>query len=236
MKLQQGNSERSDKLEDYSQQVGYEFRNMHQYISASSKLFDENRQELTNQKQEAIKAMKDYDPTDVQVEAHQYDVEIEYYDRFRNVMMNNAFVGAISLFEVLLKNLCEIFVIESQIAPDEINARSYTEKSMKFLTKVVGVDLPENDDRWTSIRMHIDLRNIIVHQNSTVQKTPNRPVPEQPKDYRRVVAFPGVQIVYESETYAFFAVENSDVIVNFCDLAEGYLEDVVGKLWKLLDK
>jgi hypothetical protein len=218
-----------NRLSDLQQLIEYEFRNFTNYLRASHSLFDDQTRKAEVAKKEFIDAIiklksdngGEIDPDspifgrweELSTDSYLTELEIEALRDMQRVFANSSFLFLVALFEGSLKRICDAFITPERISPKNINEQSYAMKARLFLSKVVGITLPD-DPKWLKLRKFLELRNAIAHDNGTVFKHSEKSFANQSDRYKTVYEFKSDLHVFEGDDSITFHIEKIEFIEN----------------------
>lgn len=162
-------------------------------------------------------------------ELYPYEDQHYQYNEFYPTTFNNAtLLSLYSLFEFNLKSICIILHKNEcyKIKLDDLNGRNYIEKSKKYLTLVVNLDLSDLDVIWKEIVKYQQIRNCIVHNNSDIMHQKGDLIEKQPL-YQTIKNNVNLKLNEERGT---FIISNEQFLLDFSDIIEKYLITIIEKL------
>lgn len=158
----------------------------------------------------------------------QYYNYLEFYPATFN---NSTLLSLYSLFEFNFKNLCITLQNNAQfkIKLEDINGQGHIDISRKYINLVAGIDLTELEATWQKIIVYQQLRNCIVHNNSSILKKKNQDIKNiKTLDiYKEIKKNPNLKI---NEGNGTFIISNDQFLLDFLDLIEKYLLSILKKL------
>ncbi|GHN01558.1 hypothetical protein WSM22_30470 [Cytophagales bacterium WSM2-2] len=218
-------------IENISNYIDFEFHALRTFVKQTSDLYDD-------WEKQTIKTFKENESPEIDGQGNVPYMrrwlknQLNTRDQIGGIMLSSGFVSSVSLFEYFLKDICDIMIDKSKITPDEIDGESYIEKSKIFLTKVVGVDLSSDEEKWKILFGYSEIRNKIVHNQSRIKKHKGKREKEQPPLYRKIKEMSGVIFDVQTESSAHFIITEPEFIYNYCTLAEEYLSLTIQKVWQ----
>lgn len=157
--------------------------------------------------------------------------ENQYYqiNEFYPATFNNStLLSLYSLFEFNLKSLCVTLqeCEELKIKLGDINGQGYIDTSNKYLILVADLDLTELKTTWMQITLFQQLRNCIVHNNSSILTKKNQVIKDL-EIYKYIKKNPNLKINKEN---GIFIISDDQFLLDTLDAIEKYLISVIKKL------
>ncbi len=133
-----------------------------------------------------------------------------------------------SIFEGSLKRICDVFVDPAKINPEHLKGPSYTLQAQMFLSRGIGIQLPD-PSKWEQLKKFVQIRNSIIHENAFVQKKAGKSFEGQSDKYKSVMAFKEFLTISENEESLSFTIEDISFIRRFGDGAQLLLNEIATK-------
>lgn len=134
-----------------------------------------------------------------------------------SVLRYSVFTQAYSFLEHALLNYCKDALKDFQltISHKDLNGNGIN-KYHKYLTKVVGLNFPDDTDEWKVIKAYNIIRNCISHALGNIEDTTNQKKITQAVNELKHVHIDNSKISFD-ENFCFEALKN---IKNFLDKLE----------------
>ena len=237
-------SSKSHQISDLISIIGYEYNTFFQYLETSSGMFENNTLNVKREIEEiTLRLAKLSEKIDGDLDSYlnaDYDalnsdlflneIELNAYREMKTMFANSSFVFLVTIFEGALKRLCETVIDLNKVQPKHIKESSYTMQGKIFLSKVIGIKLPD-ESLWARLRQYLELRNMIVHNNATAEKHPGKKIDSQPSGYKNIYSFKGLNIS-EYEEGARFYIEDLEFIREF----GGFSNDIIAQIGAKLEE
>lgn len=155
------------------------------------------------------------------------DEYFQYNEFYPTTFHNSTLISLYSFFEFNLKHICFYLhrIQKFKIKPKDLAGENYIEKSKKYLTLVVGVDLSDLDPIWNELTKFQQLRNCIVHNNSNI-KQKDQKISTHPL-YQFIIKNPNLQL---NENKGTFIINNDQLLLDFSDTIKKYLLSILAKI------
>lgn len=96
---------------------------------------------------------------------------IRYYPQSTTeLFIHSLFISAYSFFEHSLKKLSEIVAIQTNISKRKVLNFEKVHQYFSYLTNDIGLDRNEILETWDKMNIYRDIRNSIMHHNSSIGK------------------------------------------------------------------
>jgi len=152
----------------------------------------------------------------------------EEHDKFHHIFPNffrlSTFIGLYSYFETKLNRLC-YFINERKkyrIKLSDLGGENIIEKSKRYLSLVVGLELNSLNSDWMKITDHQKLRNCFVHGGSDIWTDKNLKLEEQ-RLYSTVKKYPFLEVT----PFGIIFINDDQFLLDFVELQNNYLLKLV---------
>ena len=158
----------------------------------------------------------------------------KYNDTYREMLMHSTFITSFSIFESLFVEICNLIQkeITSKIVLNDLNGKGI-ERCKNYITKVVGIDLSEQNTLWNDISKFNKIRNLIVHNSANINNgghTENK----NPEMLAYIKNHTYLNFKYENMGH--FQIINSKYIIEFCSAAKSYLTSILDEAANMLSQ
>jgi len=191
----------------------------------------ENEKWILDEETKLVKKIDDWeklypDSADYGFDSYDYfEDEIQKISKdFKDTSYSSLLMVAYSYFEVTMKNICietEKY-IDTKIGLEDLKGNNYIEKSKRFLDKVVELDSSDLEEQWNKIKDYQKIRNIIAHNNGRLKDG-------QVNNVERIIRENGNMRI-EDSIQQELKIENSKFILDFCEIADFYIKEIVKKI------
>jgi len=155
-----------------------------------------------------------------------YERRSQVHEIFPNFFRLSTFVGLFSYFEGLLSHLC-YYIHERRnykLRVSDLGGEDIIEKSRRYLTLVVGVDLDDLNSEWTRITDLKKIRNCFVHQGSNIWTDRQAKL-----DKQKLFAVVKKYSLLEVTEYGIVFINDDQFLLNFVKLLQQYLSGLIDK-------
>ncbi|CAN5871787.1 hypothetical protein BH11BAC7_BH11BAC7_14250 [soil metagenome] len=155
------------------------------------------------------------------------EVAQERFDKYFN---NSTFIFLYSAFESDLRQACSGIQREKnyKLGIKDLDGANYIEKSHKFLTKVAELDLAAYNKDWKELRDYQAIRNLIAHNASFL------PVEKHNESVGKII-LNNPYMQFDEETNVFH-ISDIKFLLDFCDTAAQYLDNIANEYEKISPK
>lgn len=212
-------------LEFLSSTIELEAKSFKEYI-LDSRISVKKQQDEFNSK---IDNQMNLNPDGAQ-EIHEF-YEDEYYqfnEFYPSTFNNSTLIMIYSFFEYNLRSMCNYLhrIQGHKISLDDLQGNNYIEKSKKYLTLVVGLNLDDLEMTWNKITKIQNIRNCIVHNNSNIRKSKKQDLKNSDL-YKVIKSNPNLKLNEEKGT---FSISDDQFLIDVIETVEIYLIEIVSKL------
>lgn len=184
-----------------------------------------------------VKAMADNDPANADDIYEHHSEQYEMYDsKYVELANNGALVNAYSFFEYQLKGIhrnLDRFVVNKKGTHKKLSQLSYAENLQMGISAITGLDLSPLDTTWKKLDKYRKIRNLIVHNGSSVNEEEYSLSSKKNIDNRNLVSsFPEIRL--DNSNGDFYIIDEK-LIVDYLDLVAAYFKGLLGILNKLAD-
>lgn len=191
---------------------------------------DETAVVITSEQNKIVKAMNkelkkyEHDYRSQQAIESYYVDDIFKYSDFSNILFSSSFIASCSLFESLLREICIItYPRAHNLTVDDISGKTNVDRYKKFLTKVIELEMTKFDATLNKMKEYHELRNKIVHEYSNYWTNRDKPI-TQSHLHKFVFNNPYLDCPTNDGR---FKIKDKRFILDYCDLAEHYLTEVL---------
>lgn len=138
---------------------------------------------------------------------------------YPNLLNNSMLITIYSYFETKLKVLYEQIVKIIPGLPKLKRNKSLIESYKSYITGNLHINLDDFNDEWNYIVSYKNIRNLIVHNNSTVEEV-NRDMINYINNHE--------YLELNSSNGSVFIIDNK-YLMDFCDLIKIYLDAIYSK-------
>lgn len=197
------------------------------YILENSTTIIKGQEELNKRIENATKYAPEFAD---EVLNYLEDDILQYHHLYPNLFYNSAVIWLYSFFENNLKSVCE-FV--ERTSKQEIKIKDFgnrgIERYEKYLRLVHGVKSEKLESTWSRIQKYEVIRNLIVHNNSSLIN--NREIKEVEKQPKYNVVS-NMNYVVINSTDCTFKITDAKLLIELHDLISEYIVGV----WEEFDK
>jgi hypothetical protein len=109
---------------------------------------------------------------------------------------------------------------------NDLSGQNYIEQGKMYLTKVINLNVDSLNVIWSKFKLIQAVRNCIAHENSNFKK-----IDAQYKEQKLYKTIIDIQKQKLGSFHVFdtcdFQIENTDLLINFCDLQEEYFKMLI---------
>jgi hypothetical protein len=193
-------------------------------VSNINKLQEKFNKSLQKQMDE-FPNFADYNGKKIAKQRYQENTQHYQYKNLYPVTFNNSTLLTLySFFEYNLKELCYTLNEHNKynVTVDDLSGNDYIEKSKKYLKLVANVDVDKYDKDWKSIKEYQQIRNRIVHHNSSIAMKGKEFT--QQSLYQYITKSNCLKLDLKNGN---FNIIDHQYLLNFCNLIEKYIIDII---------
>ncbi|MBL7835008.1 MAG: hypothetical protein JNK18_13705 [Cyclobacteriaceae bacterium] len=194
--------------------------------STAGLLVKETKRLKEEMKQQKLKYRNDRESL-YQIDEYYSEGLARHGEAFKAILYNTTFVSAVSLFEYLLKKVCQFYYKEHTLTVEDIRANGNIATYRKYIEKVVKIDLSHLDDQWKLIEKYNAVRNAVVHDDANINPK-NKPNLTGQDGYVFLSKSPYIK--FERAGSGKFKIIDPKFIADFIALAEKYFDGLTEKL------
>ena len=197
-----------------------QFYSIKDFIVENEKQIENREKKLLNLLKEDIAENPDRIKDDL---SKLYQEDIQAYPSFT---YNAYFMSSYSLLEYFFNKICIDLQneLELKIKVKDLSGNGSLSRSKNYLTKILLLDLTDLDKEWIQITKYQKIRNLIVHENSSIPFEENGPS----KMLKLINEFKSLEV---NEKEGFFKIKEAKFLFDFISLSESFLENLINKIW-----
>ncbi|MBL7839206.1 MAG: hypothetical protein JNJ75_03605 [Cyclobacteriaceae bacterium] len=200
---------------------------LNDFLESTSGLLVKETKRLKTEMKEQKKKHKHDRESIYQIDDYYSEGLAKYGEAYKAIFFNTTFVAAVSLFEYLLKKVCQHYYVEHTLTVEDIKANGNIATYRKYIEKVVKIDLSSLDDKWRIIEKYNTVRNAIVHDDANINPK-NKPNLMGLDSYTFLSNSPHIK--FEPNGKGKFNITDAKFIAEFIQLAERYFDGLTQKL------
>lgn len=137
---------------------------------------------------------------------------------------HSTIVSLYSWLESVMIEICDTIVRQTGFAfsLNDMQNRNITENAKKFISKLTDIEFELADKQWHAITLFQKIRNLIVHNNSQIDKE------KVPNEVVKIIRLYGT--INEQRCPSPFYINDVEVLYRLLNTAELYIEYIVSQL------
>lgn len=189
------------------------FHQMRLYLESMDDLLEVQRRRI---KRDRSMQLKKY-PQDLQLIEEFYASDLARVDSyFKVILLESAFIASFALFESVFERVCYRTAYKYFENPEFNSEPGIINKYRNYLYSVLRKDFSAADNSWQTILRYSELRNVLAHHGSVIQK----------KDVALLLPFLKIR---NSVKYQV-SIEDKKFVFRFLKVASEFVRHIVGEL------
>jgi hypothetical protein len=147
---------------------------------------------------------------------------------YPSLFHSSMLVWLFSFFEGALNNICRSCenYLQLELGVNDISGKNTLDKRLKYISKVIKIDMSDLDNTWKILLEYYQVRNLIVHRNSNIIDNQDLPITQQ-KNYNLIFKDAHIEL---HESTGGFTIKNVNYVNVLLSCIEKYLETLTDRI------
>jgi hypothetical protein len=223
MKIRNPYTPESRAETNYYKLGGYAFHKMKLYLKSIKDLLQSHKYKLEENHREELEKYPQYPQLiDEAYEGQYRDLEVH----FVRILLNSSFIASFSIFETMFKEVCNLAAYKYSKKAELDSTSGIIDQYRSYLVRDLRIDISDLKPYWKEIIKYREMRNYLVHHDSTIKSNPGNIV-----EFLRKLDHIKIKKIRKKDQYKFI-ITDKQFIVEFLDTASEFLANVLLKLPK----